>query len=81
MGAMKLRGDEEVLPEPSIANPCVRVGYAAEKAETKNEEGKLHRGHPDGQPHSDEPNIRDGVFQNMRPVIGPKGSLFFGMMQ
>jgi hypothetical protein len=57
------------------------VGYAAEKPEAKNEEGKLHRGHPDGQPYSDEPHVRDGVFKNMRPVIRPESQLLFGMMQ
>jgi hypothetical protein len=59
MRAMELGGDEYMLPEPSIADSGVRVGYAAEKPEAKNEEGKLHRRHPDGQPHSDKPHIGD----------------------
>ena len=71
-----------MLPEPSIADPRVGVGYAAEKPEAKDEKGKLHRGHPDNQAHKDEPHIGDGVFKNMRPVIGPEGGqLLFGMMQ
>ena len=81
MRAMELRGDEYVLPQPSIADPRVRVGYAAEKAEAKDEKRKLHRGHADDQAHIDEPHIGDGVFEHVRPVVGPEGQLLFGMMQ
>src|ERR1700733_15345807 len=81
MRAMELRRDEYVLAEPSITYPGVRMGDAAEKPEAKNEEGKLHRGHPNDQPHSDQPHIGDGVFKNMRPVIRPEGQLLFGVAQ
>ena len=65
MRTMELGRDEYVLPEPSIANPRVGVGHAAEKPEAKDEKGKLHCGHADDEAHKDEPHIGDGVFKNV----------------
>ena len=69
-----------MFAEPTVGDARVCVRYAAQQSEGKYEEGKLHRGYPDGQPYGDEPHISDRVLQNMRPVIGPERHLLFGMM-
>jgi hypothetical protein len=81
VGSMETWRDEDMVAEPSVADACVGVRHAAEEPEAKDEEWELERGHADDEADADEPDVGDGVFEDVRSVIGPEGQLVFGMMQ
>jgi len=81
MGSMEAWRDEDVVSEPAIADAGVRMRHAAEETEPEDEEWELERRRADGEGDSDEPDVGDGVFENVRSVVGPEGQLVFGVMQ
>src|SRR3977135_2198691 len=81
MRSMKARRDEDVITEVAIADAGVRVRHAAEETETKDEEWELERRHADGEGDGDQPDVGDGIFEDVRSVIGPERQLVFRMMQ
>jgi carboxypeptidase Q len=73
MGSMKTRRDEDVVSEPAIADSGVRVRHTAEKTEAENEEWELQGRHADDEADRDEPEVGDGVFEDVGAIVGPKG--------
>ena len=73
MRAMKTRRNKDMASKPSVAEPRVRMGHAAEQPEAEDKERKLHGGNPDSEADNNQPYVGDGVFEDVRTVVGPEG--------
>jgi hypothetical protein len=49
------------------------MGHAAEQPEAEDKERKLHGGNADSEADNNQPYIGDGVFEDVRAVVGPEG--------